>query len=249
MLISNHYGTKPQNQKHTSNSEISRLSSTKTYELMGILILLSSCKWIKCLDEAQYRVDWTDFNLMAGQYQILNLERFTNVRYAHEFNGRMQYNFSLMISNDTASTDLTFINIFRFQGNTSVKMDYLKYKQGQLNSDQVKKLKETLCDNYENTGMRIPVVNRSIYLFEEIPISKFSNATALCVIDSSSLCLSTSDPVALTTVKYSIEAKLGLTNLDNQYITVFYGSLLVILSIPRNDLFVYHIDLPEHLCV
>lgn len=198
------------------------------------------------MDEAQYEINWEDFNLVANQSQTLNLERFTNVRYAHEFNGLMQYNFTMTLSSYTNGSDFSFINVFNFINSTE-KAQYLKYKAGLLDLGQVRELKQLLCVTYLENRQRILVVNGTISLNEEIPISKFSNASAVNVLDSSDLCLE--KPLGVESVKYSIAATVGLKNLDNEYVTVFYGSRGSSFSLLGYDSFLYPADFPEHLRV
>lgn len=199
----------------------------KTLSLTILLLLVSLIPMHICMDQAQYEINWEDFNLVANQSQTLNLEKFTNVRYAHEFNGLMQYNFTMTLSSYANASDFSFINVFNFMNSTD-KAQYLKYKAGLLNLEQVRELKQLLCVTYLKNQQRIQVVNGTISLNEEIPISKFSNASAVNVLDSSDLCLE--KPLGVETVKYSIAATVGLKNLDNEYVTVFYGRSLILIQ-------------------
>ena len=180
---------------------------------------------VSALDEARYQLSWTNFTLLPNQSQTLNLEKFTNVRYAHEFNGRMQYNFTLTVTPGMIETNLSFVNIFNFNGSLADKAQYLRYKQGQLTTSQVSTLKQLLCVKYAEQGKRIPVVDGVVSLWEQIPISKFLNGSAVNVIDSSALCLEPHSEDLVIPVMYSIQASVGLTNLDNEYVTVFYGNI------------------------
>lgn len=211
------------------------------------LILLTTC--VSTLDEAWYQLSWTDFSLQPNQSQTLNLEKFTNVRYAHEFNGHMQYNFTLTVTPGDLQTNMSFVNIFSFNGSMSDKAQYLRYKQAQLPPDQVAELNKLLCVEYAKQGKRIPVVDGVVSLSEQIPISKFVNGSAVNVIDSSPLCLEANSDNLVLPVMYSIQASVRLTNLDNEYVTVFYGKPFVICSIFGNHFFFHTTDLPQHLCL
>jgi len=191
------------------------------------LCVLLLVKAANSLEGGTYNFSWTRQSIPANGSLSLTLEQFTNLKYKQEFNGNLNYTFSLEIDNYHPDKNYSYLNLLNLMDPT-LRINYLKYKQGILSPAATSNLASILCN--PSNGL-IPVVNGKLYFTQQININSFGNTTNFRVIDSSDLCLGSSIPIQdpQEEIFFSSNYSVTLADLDNEYITVFYVFLSTIL--------------------
>ena len=193
-----------------------------------VLLMISICG-VAAVDGGAYSLEWNRLYLPSNDFHRIDIEQFTNLKYKIEFKGNLNYSVTLTILEEDSPApgldpeDLSFINVFELD--TPTYIWYIQYKQNLLEAESIQILQRTLCSTKENSRLkRMRVEGRVIVIEERVPINQFSNAEKNLVLDSSSLCLKSDPetPVSVRSVFFSTDLRIELSDMDNQYLRVFY---------------------------
>ena len=188
------------------------------------MILMMSAELVQTDDGGTYTMDWSRMTIPASSFLRLNIEQFFKTAYPLNFNGNFAYSYNFSLLKDEiggiSEPQQATINLFEFFDN-DMYSTYLKFKQGQLTVDQTKALRESLCPEDSRRRRKLDPQTLSIVIKQDIKLGDFKNSDKKMVFDNSELC--TADPtVKSLNLPFGVDVLISLTDMDNQYLTVFY---------------------------
>ena len=191
--------------------------------IKALLILAAMASAIRSMEGAGYTLKWTGMYLPANDSLRLNIEQFTNMKeQTSKHGGKLTYtyilNFNIPKGPGKIEEIPSYVNVFSFKEGMGEKQKYLMYKKGLLDETQIQELNASLCTSAAKLD------KDGIFAYESaINLKTFLSNFSNMVIDSSNLCDASIDS-KIDGVTFSAYLGVEMTDLDNNYMTVFYGS-------------------------